>query len=145
MFMKKNVTITLDVDLFEEAKEQRLNLSGTLNEYLRDALKPKKADFVKEDLTLQIVSFGKNLGLSGDESVFTHENLHISVDKIWKNYKTSFSPKFTVFDYMDIRKKFEERFFQYPEKLDEEANVVLEDITEVKKGELKHERTNTKT
>jgi len=141
--MKKNVTITIDTDLFEKAREQRLNLSGTLNEYLRDAVKPKKADFVRENLTLEIVSFGKNLGLTPEMSVFTHENLDKDAPSIWNNFKDNHSPSFNLFDYMDIRKKFHERFLNHEdtlkpeheknkyaalEKADLEGDEILEDL-----------------
>ena len=119
--MKKTITISIDTDLYEELKNKNFNISGTINDYVREILKPKKADFKAEDLTLQIVEFGKNLGLSGDEAVFTHENLNISADQIWKNYKTSYKPKFNLYDYMEIRNKFAERFFNHEDVLKPEV------------------------
>jgi len=115
--MKKNINVTIDIDLYDEAKKKGLNISRTINDALRESLKPKKVDFKAENLTLEIVAFGKNLGLSGDESVFIHENLHISADQTWNNYKESFTPKFNLFDYMELRNKFKERFFNHEDVL----------------------------
>jgi len=115
--MKKNINITVDIDLYDEAKKRGLNISQTVNDSLRESLKPKKADFVAEDLTLEIVAFGKNLGLSGDEAVFTHDNLNIDAPGIWKNYKEQFKPKFNLYDYMEIRNKFKDKFFKHDDVL----------------------------
>ena len=109
--MKTTVTLTLDEDLVKEARDKGINISGTINSMLRDSLKPKKADFKKEDLTLEIIKFGEELGLTKEMSVFTHENLNIDATAIWKNFKEDHKPKFTLFDYIEIRKKFREKFF----------------------------------
>ncbi len=108
--MKVNVTLSIDEELIKEAREQRINVSGTLNKLLRDFLKPKEADYKKEDLTLKIVEFGKSLDLNPEMSIFTHENLDIDATAIWKNFKKSYNPNFSLFNYMEIRKKFVEKF-----------------------------------
>jgi len=110
MNMKVNVTMSLDEDLIKEARDQKINISGSVNDALREILKPKKADFKKEDLTLNIIEFGKTLNLTPDMAVFTHENLALDAGSIWKNFKELHDPKFSLFDYMDIRKKFKEKF-----------------------------------
>lgn len=115
--MKKTITISIDTDLYELLKDKNINVSGTLNHYLYEMLKPKKADFVAEDLTLQIVSFGKNLGLTPEMSVFTHDNLNKDAAAFWRTFREDYKPAFNLFDYMEIRKKFNERFFQHEDVL----------------------------
>ena len=108
--MKSNITISLDDDLVQELRAKNINISGTINSYFRDFLKPKKADYKKEDLTLNIIKFGEELALTKEQAVFTHENLNIDAGSIWKNFKENYDPGFSLFDYMDIRKKFREKF-----------------------------------
>jgi len=108
--MKCAVTISIDEDLVKEARKQKINISGTLNSMLRSFLKPKKVDLKKENLTLDIITFGDGLGLTKEQSVFTHENLELDAPAIWKNFKDNFDPKFSLFDYIKIRSQFRERF-----------------------------------
>ena len=110
--MKVNVTMSIDEDLIREARDKKINISGSVNDALREILKPKKADFKKEDLTLEIVKFGEGLKLTPDMAVFTHENLHLDSTAIWKTFKDNYEPEFNLFDYMEIRKKFKEKFFK---------------------------------
>ena len=49
---KVHTTITLDKDLQEKAAKQNINLSGTLNEFLRKYLEPKKSDLPQEVLVV---------------------------------------------------------------------------------------------
>jgi len=135
--MKKTITISIDTDLYEELKNKNINVSGTLNDYARELLKPKKADFVKEDLTLQIVSFGKNLGLTPEMSVFTHENLDKDAPSIWKNFKEIYKPAFNLYDYMDIRKKFADRFLKHDDTLKPEQRIPAAEI--LAKEDLAHD------
>ncbi len=110
--MKCAVTISMDEDIVKEARDKGINISGTLNSMLRDFLKPKKVNLQKEDLTLQIIKFGEELGLAKEISVFTHENLNLDATAIWPNFKDNFDPKFTLFDYIEIRDKFRKRFYE---------------------------------
>lgn len=110
--MKVMVTISLDEDVINKLRARGVNISGTINSLLKDFLKPKQADFQKEDLTLTIIEFGKTFNLTPDMAVFTHENLGLDATSIWKNFKELHDPKFTVFDYMEIRKKFKKRFLK---------------------------------
>lgn len=118
--------MSIDEDLIKDARSKGINISGTLNELLRNFLKPKKANFKKEDLTLEIIEFGKSLNLSikitnkegveesleftPEMSVFTHENSHLDATIIWENFKRDHNPKFSLFDYIEIRKKFRDKF-----------------------------------
>lgn len=110
--MKVAVTISLDQDVIKELRERGVNISGTINYLLRDFLTPKKADFKKENLTLNIIEFGKTLNLTPDMAVFTHENLALDATALWKNFKELHNPKFNLYDYIEIRKKFREKFLK---------------------------------
>lgn len=115
--MKKNITISIDIDLCDKLQELQINVSSTINDLLRGFLKPKKVDLNKENLTLEIIKFGDKLGLTKEQSVFTHENLTLDATSIWNNFKDAHSPVFNLFDYMEIRNKFRKRFFENHEEL----------------------------
>jgi len=45
--MKKHVTVTLDEEIIEKAKDQNINISGVANDYLKEHLRDKTLDFEK--------------------------------------------------------------------------------------------------
>ena len=118
--MKTNITVSIDSDLVETLRKSKVNISETVNDVLRNSLKPKKVNLQKEDLTLNIIEFGKSLNLTPEMAVFTHENLQLSAPGIWQNFKDNYEPTFTLFDYMKIRNKFRKRFFENHNELNSE-------------------------
>lgn len=108
--MKATVTVTLDEDLIREVRKKGINMSGTINNLLRDLVKPEKVNLEKENRVLEVVKFGKGLNLNGDLSILTFDNLHLSADQIWRRIKEEFNPDFSLYDYIEIRKKFREKF-----------------------------------
>lgn len=130
LIMKANITISLDEDLVKELREKGINISSTINSYLRDFLKPKKADYKKEDLTLNIIAFGEELGLTKEQAVFTHENLNIDATYIWKNFKNDYDPVFSLYDYMEFRKKFKKRFLNEVEEIKDPKQKKAQEIIE---------------
>lgn len=108
--MKKAVTITMDVDVWEIARAKSINLSSVINKMLKDYLAPTPVDEQAEEKILGIVKFGKSFGLTPEQSAYTYKNLHLDVTSIWKHFKQNFSPDFNIYDWMEIRKQFSVKY-----------------------------------
>ena len=101
--MKVNITISIDEGLYKEAREQRINLSGTLNTLLRDYLGPKKADSEEEEKAKRLLDLGKKLKMNFEEINYISETLEAGIVELWKAFKLKFRPDYDVYKFIEIR------------------------------------------
>ena len=134
--MKKTVTISMDIDIYELARQKTINLSGVINKLLKDYLAPKPIDEKAEKRILDVVEFGKSLGLNAAQSHETYEKLAVDATSIWGKFKDNLYPTFNLYEWLDIRAAFRKKFpdvlsISNPsnlKELDSDADKLLEDL-----------------
>ncbi len=118
--MKCAVTISLDEDLVKELRSKGINISGTINSYLRNYLKPKKANVEEEQKKVEVMEFGKQFNMSKEFSIYTYDTIDLDATGIWQHIKDNYEPNFSIYDFIEIRNKFRERFCKSNKKLNNE-------------------------
>ena len=104
--MKKTITVNVDVDLWETARNKSLNISEICNEALRSKVGVKEISKESEEQLMQEVELAKKFSLSESELFLLKDNFEKDIVSFWKYNKSNFSNIKNVFDLIEIRKAF---------------------------------------
>jgi len=106
--MKANINITIDEELRKEMQTREINISGTINQLLKEFLGPQKANPEHEKQEMEFLNFGRRLGISFEEITFLRGTFDSDIKETWSAYKNKFSPVFDFFEWVEVRKKLRE-------------------------------------
>ena len=108
--MKKNINITIDEEIYNYFKSSGKPISTTINDFLINFIAPKKVDVEKEKKLIEVMKFGEELELTKEMAAETFEKLDTDASGMWQSFKERFEPTFNLFEYIEIREKFREKF-----------------------------------
>jgi len=103
--MKCAVTISIDEDLVKELRNRGANISGTINNFLIDFLKPKKANIEEEEKLLKNLQKAVSLGFINEQAEFLLATIDQDIISVWKKFKEKFSPDYSICPFAEKRKE----------------------------------------
>ena len=106
--MKKNITISIDVEFYEKAKKKGLNISSTINDLLSDFLAPKKINPKEEAKLNLIIKIADELEISKDQIQRIYETLDLGTVALWEGFRRQFEPGYDMWRFIEIRKEIKE-------------------------------------